>query len=543
MKKKKKKLLDFEEKSQLPLNQDLQYLDNHNRFFKKFNYITFHYRYKFDIEYLEPKKFKSFFIDKNMVPFWNDKIANMSKDIFLPSDDNIEENKYLNSKFNKYKWFNSEFYNSKTENNKKISYKQNTDNIQKINIKTRKIQFYPNKIQKSTLKELFGIYRYYYNRTIQFLNNYNSENSNSSYLIYVNKKESKKEFNDLPKNIYSMYTLRKYIKINEPQWIDKIKLPSHEIDKAIKEAVENIQTNFEKQRKTGKKFTMKFKTKKNIYQTINIEKTSISKISNTIFSGLKIGKENIFKSGIRLKEKVSKFNYGDSNISCDIRNNKYYLNLTYEEENNNTTKEKICGIDPGIKNFITIYDESTVANIGIRCENKIMKICKEIDIIKSHMYSKKFKNKDKELIINANRKRNLKQALRRKELYLKNIIEELHKQTIKYLSERYSRIIISPFESQKLDKILSRRQTRILKCLSHYKFKRRLIEKAKEKNIQIDIREEYYTSITCTKCGNINYELENKDVYECINEKCKIKLGRDYNGARNILLRNININY
>jgi transposase len=145
--------------------------------------------------------------------------------------------------------------------------------------------------------------------------------------------------------------------------------------------------------------------------------------------------------------------------------------------------------------------------------------------------------------MNANRKRNLRQALRRKELYLKNIIDELHKQTIKYLSERYSRIIISPFESQKLDKILSRRQTRILKCLSHYKFKKRLIDKAKEKNIKIEIREEYYTSITCTKCGNINYDLGNKDVYECVNDKCKIKSGRDYNGARNILLRNININY
>ena len=103
-----------------------------------------------------------------------------------------------------------------------------------------------------------------------------------------------------------------------------------------------------------------------------------------------------------------------------------------------------------------------------------MKICKEINIIKSHIYSKKFKNKERELIMNANRKRNLRQALRRKELYLKNIIDELHKHTIKFLSERYSRIIISQFESQKLDKILSRRQTRVLKCLSHYKFKKKI---------------------------------------------------------------------
>lgn len=40
--------------------------------------------------------------------------------------------------------------------------------------------------------------------------------------------------------------------------------------------------------------------------------------------------------------------------------------------------------------------------------------------------------------------------------------------------------------------------------------------------------------------GNINYDLGNKDIYKCTDERCKISLGRDYNGARNILLRNIN---
>jgi len=31
-----------------------------------------------------------------------------------------------------------------------------------------------------------------------------------------------------------------------------------------------------------------------------------------------------------------------------------------------------------------------------------------------------------------------------------------------------------------------------------------------------------------------------KDIYKCTDERCKISLERDYNGARNILLRNIN---
>ena len=163
MKKKKKKLYDFEEKQHVVLNQDLQYIHNYNNFIKKFTYISFNYRYKNDIEYLSSKKFISFFIDKNCVPFWNDNVAKMSTEIFLPNDENIEENKYLNFKFNKNKWFQSQFYNSKSETNKNISYKTNIVETNKITTKTRKIQFYPNKIQKSILKELFGIYIYYYN--------------------------------------------------------------------------------------------------------------------------------------------------------------------------------------------------------------------------------------------------------------------------------------------------------------------------------------------------------------------------------------------
>ena len=51
------------------------------------------------------------------------------------------------------------------------------------------------------------------------------------------------------------------------------------------------------------------------------------------------------------------------------------------------------------------------------------------------------------------------------------------------------------------------------------------------------IRPEYYTSKTCTKCGNIKHDLKNADIYKC--NSCNLKIDRDTNGARNILLRNL----
>ena len=410
----------------------------------------------------------------------------------------------------------------------------NEKGFEQTSIITRKIAFYPNKEQKEILKELFGIYRYFYNRTIQFFNNYNNNKS----FYYVNFKDnlSKQEFSVNDKNIYNFVSLRKYIKCFYPDWMSNIKLPSHEIDYAIKEAVDNILKCFEMKKKIGKCFKLKFKTKKELYQTMNIEKTSISTKNNTIFSGMKVDNKYIFKNGINLKENISKYNYKDSSISYDKILSKFYLNLNYLTENKIYENKKVCSIDPGVKNFITIYDESSVSKIGIRCGEKLLKLCKETDIIKSRLNIKSYKIDNIEVKINANRRRNLKKALRRKIIKLENIRDELHKQTIKYLLGKYSYIILPPFESQKIDKIISKTDTRILKCLSYYKFKMRIKEKAKRMNIIIDEKEEYYTSKTCTKCGNIDYNLNNKNEYKC--KKCKITLERDYNGARNILLRN-----
>ena len=72
--------------------------------------------------------------------------------------------------------------------------------------------------------------------------------------------------------------------------------------------------------------------------------------------------------------------------------------------------------------------------------------------------------------------------------------------------------------------------------LSHYKFQQRLISKAQEKSVSILMLDEPYTSQLCSGCLTLNTKLRlNERTYDCKN--CKIKIDRDYNGARNIYLR------
>lgn len=76
----------------------------------------------------------------------------------------------------------------------------------------------------------------------------------------------------------------------------------------------------------------------------------------------------------------------------------------------------------------------------------------------------------------------------------------------------------------------------MMNTLSHYKFKEMLRNKMKlRKGELIDCGEEY-TSKTCGNCGRLNHKLGAKKVFEC--ENCKIKIDRDINGARNILIKN-----
>ena len=186
---------------------------------------------------------------------------------------------------------------------------------------------------------------------------------------------------------------------------------------------------------------------------------------------------------------------------------------------------------------MSLYSDNKIANIGINCNEKINKLNKEIDIIKSRISKKEYIGNNGNIYINTKkRKRQLRKAQERKQIKLNNIIKELHNMTSNYLTKNYSLIINTPFETQKMVQKLSKNISRTINNMSYYKFKMQLKGKCEERNVKMEIKEEYYTSKTCTYCGQIKNDLGNNKIYEC--KKCKIKLERDSNGARNIFLRN-----
>lgn len=493
------------------------------------------------IIFIKPTDFHTIIISNlnPILPFWNNKIKTISDTLFLPSYDNI----ILNNTpiiFNCDKNFATEHFKSITpqtniEYNKVRNFISKND---KSNVRANRIKMFLNEEQRNAMKKVFGGYRYFYNRAIQFINNYNKNTNSTSFLVDFNNIFSRVgiKFNNTD-SIFSMNNMRKHLKSNFPEWLD-FQIPSHLIDYAFSEASDNYYKCIKKYNKNHIPFTLKFKSKKDIYQTINIEKSMISKDRTSIFKTLKFNNKKVFEK-INFSENLIGYNILDSSISYNIRLNIFYFNMNYRNKEN-AKKEilnnnKVCSIDPGNRTFLSIYSDNEINKIGIGTLDKINKICKEIDILTGKIYKKKENNKN-EYKYDKNKRRNYRKALFRKIEYLKNIKKDLHNKSIKYLCDNYSKIITSPFEIQEMSQKFNSKISRNMYCLSYYTFLRKLERRCKRYDIKLEIKNECYTSKTCTKCGNIKYNLGSKKIYECT--MCNTKIDRDICGARNIMLKN-----
>ena len=285
--------------------------------------------------------------------------------------------------------------------------------------------------------------------------------------------------------------------------------------KAYKTAISNLKNNniqkFNLQYRKKKKESsivipssaIKFKDKKMyIYKTYTKEEIKLSKD--------KCLKNIELKHDCRLKNDNGKwFLFVPLKIKLDIK----------------TPEKEICSLDPGTRKFQTIYSEEVVIKIELKKE-KLKKLQTKLDFLQS-LRSKKIIRKS------CYNKKNNKLQFR-----VKNLIDEIHNQTINYLTNTFKTIFIPEFESQEILKInRSKKFRRNLLSLRHFHFKEKLKAKSKLKNGCTGIVcTEEYTSKTCGQCGCI-VNIGSNEVFNC--NVCFLKIDRDINGARNILIKQL----
>ena len=360
-----------------------------------------------------------------------------------------------------------------------------------IQTKSRRIRIYPSQHQKQLFKQWLGVSRKVYNTCI---NHFNEKD-----IIF--------------KGWMNMSTIV-LAELTE----DYIKAVPYQIKKiAVKDSYTARQTNCKKTKKTGKPFKLHYKSRKNPVQSCYIPKQAVSEsgIYHTISGKLKFSEREFLKNDI-----------------CDCRlindHGRWYLSVPQKSTTFATENQGgIVALDPGVRNFLTYFSEDgRFGWLGIHAFDRILRLNLKCD----HLLSRLALTKDKL------EKGKLKRTLNRTYHRIQDLVDELHWQCINYLVHNFSVIVFPPFEVKGMTKKgrkLRKSVVRSMLSLRFFEFKERLKQKCKECGVMYVEQNESYTSKTNSFTGELITNLGGKEwfMYD------GIKVHRDLNGARNILIR------
>jgi putative transposase len=308
------------------------------------------------------------------------------------------------------------------------------------------------------------------------------------------------------------------------------KVPKHirlasckSVETSYKSAITNIKKG------NINSFNVKFKSRKKLKtDSIEVEKEccSIDKNGFTVYSN----KIPLVKEGKKMKKKTSKQIpeklENNINIIYDYRSKEYFVCIPVKQEMPKYKQYEdpvVLSCDSGVKTFQYVYDSKTGNSIELNNRIEVLK---------------KIKNK-----ISQIQSKNKKVPYKHYKKF-NNIITDTHWRMSEYLVkyENCALILLPHFESQEMkSKTWHKYNSILINMNKHYQFGEKLNWKCKKNGIKLLRVNESYTSKTCGLCGNINDGLTLSDrTFNCNRQTCSYKkVGRDYNGARNILIRTI----
>ena len=402
-------------------------------------------------------------------------------------------------------------------------------------MKTLKLRLFPTKQEQEELQLRLSQFRWYYNATVNIINNKYSEEE-----LLKQKEWSNTKIRDLIRKYeYVEYTdensqIKKDFIYDEnrneipiPSWWSEVhnRIPRGASDKftsSLNSAISNLRAG------NISKFKMSFKTKKDPTYYMHFEDKAFPSFIRKIKSNYWYTTKDRKRKHINL-ETIFKERPRGIEIIYEKETNKYFLHYPIEsdwfpnddkriekQETYNHCSDRIISLDPGIRKFLVGYDPSGESIfIGEKASLELSRLL---------LLTDKYKNN---------------YCLWKK---IKDLVSELHWKTISFLISNYDIIILPDFKvSQMLKKNnLSPMTKRLMSMFSFFNFKQKLQYKCQLYNKKLIIVDESYTSCTCGQCGEINKGIKGNETFIC--SHCHIKMDRDASAARNILIKNVKIN-
>ena len=214
---------------------------------------------------------------------------------------------------------------------------------------------------------------------------------------------------------------------------------------------------------------------------------------------------------------------------------RYFLSLIMKVEDSvkaTNTSSKGLGIDLGIKDTAICSDGRVFKNINKTI--KIKKLKKKLKreqrkMSRSIEYSKSKKIKLKELKNFNKKKLKVQKIFYRlnciRDDYNNKMVNEITRAKLKYIT----------IEDLKVSNMIKNKHlSKAIQEQNFYAIRTKLINKCKERNIELRLVDTFYpSSKTCSCCGSIKKDLKlSNRIYKCCN--CGLEMNRDYNASINL---------
>jgi transposase len=421
-------------------------------------------------------------------------------------------------------------------------------------MKTLKIQIYPSINQKNILNNFINTSRFVYNRTLEYIKKHGydpnfqdlrnllaTENTRNSYLAtkiynnYINiLKTSNKNEELIDYEIKEINEELKKLPLLKNPLINDFELnTSNEIrSNAIKSVCDSYKSGFTNLKSGNiKYFNMNFKKSTSKRQTIELAKTDIKLLNNCVrISPSKFPKDEIdIKIHKKMYKKIKNIKILNN---CDLvkEQNKFFIHvlLPIKIKEKDLSNNRFCGVDPGIRTFVSIYGNKEITEIELK-NNILEKYNKKLKFLKNLRTMPRLRKKR-----NKYRKRHLNKIEKKKN----SITDLLHWNVINYLIKTQDVIFFGDIKSHNIVKINNIKVVnRQFNDLKFYIFKKRLLYKCIINKKKVFFINESYTSQTCSSCGVLWKGLGSSKIYKCQN--CNKVFDRDLNAAKNICMRGI----
>jgi transposase len=376
-------------------------------------------------------------------------------------------------------------------------------------VKTIKVLLLPNEKQKQLLVNWMDAWIVMYNKVISIIKDERKQQS------IVNNKPLK--YNEMNLDNLKLNKLKYDLNSFKSSLVKKTKIDSHTLDYCIKDVLSSLDSSISNLNNGNcKKTRLRFLKKNKESKIIKIENNG-STITDKSFCTSKIGKFIKTIPNVNLKKT------GEGTCIIHYKNNKFTILFKKKKltiKKHLIKQQKVIALDPGHRTFLSGLSNEHLIEIGNNVDKKIKRELLKIDKIKTL----KIKNKRRKLL--------------KREKDLNNYINNLHWQTINYLTNDYNHILLGNYSTKSMveSEDVNKMNKRIGSTLRFYQLREKLKYKCILKSCNLGIVDEYNTTKACSNCSTLN-DIGSSKEYNCKN--CNKKYPRDINSSKNILLRGI----